>query len=157
MITASLRPTAIMKSHKYHYSLKLFKEDPLVEYEFEEIKAAIAFDREVAANVGWLSLIKSPGDRKRMRIILALAFFSQWSGNGLVPQQGFRRHRDCGPNHPTSDCSPSLLALHLHRIHADFSGTISSVFATPIFDLYPWNGPLLDAPNHLLLVVLPAS
>lgn len=55
-----------------------------MEYEFEEIKAAIAFDREVAANVGWLSLFKNPGNRKRIRIIVALAFFSQWSGNGLV-------------------------------------------------------------------------
>ncbi|KIJ60059.1 hypothetical protein HYDPIDRAFT_32632 [Hydnomerulius pinastri MD-312] len=60
------------------------EQDPLVEYEFEEIKAAIAFDREVAANTGWLSLVKTPGNRKRMRIIIALAFFSQWSGNGLV-------------------------------------------------------------------------
>ncbi|KAF8196545.1 general substrate transporter [Pholiota molesta] len=60
------------------------KEDPLVQYEFEEIKAAIAFDREVAANVGWTSLFKTPGNRRRMRIIVALAFFSQWSGNGLV-------------------------------------------------------------------------
>ncbi|KAJ8463128.1 hypothetical protein ONZ45_g17696 [Pleurotus djamor] len=58
--------------------------DPLVEYEFEEIKSAIALDREVANNVGWLSLVKVPGNRKRLRIILALAFFSQWSGNGLV-------------------------------------------------------------------------
>ncbi|PPQ71354.1 hypothetical protein CVT26_011991 [Gymnopilus dilepis] len=58
--------------------------DPLVRYEFEEIKAAIAFDKEVAENVGWLSLFKTPGNRRRMRIIIALAFFSQWSGNGLV-------------------------------------------------------------------------
>ncbi|KAF8149400.1 general substrate transporter [Crassisporium funariophilum] len=58
--------------------------DPLVQYEFEEIRAAIAFDRDVAANVGWVSLFKTPGNRRRMRIILALAFFSQWSGNGLV-------------------------------------------------------------------------
>ncbi|TFY78284.1 hypothetical protein EWM64_g5722 [Hericium alpestre] len=58
--------------------------DPLVEYEFEEIKAAIQLDREVATSVGWLSLFKTPGNRRRMRIILALAFFSQWSGNGLV-------------------------------------------------------------------------
>ncbi|PPQ64206.1 hypothetical protein CVT24_008624 [Panaeolus cyanescens] len=56
---------------------------PLVQYEFEEIRAAIAFDRDVAANVGWLSLIKTPGNRRRLRIIIALAFFSQWSGNGL--------------------------------------------------------------------------
>ncbi|KAG1739298.1 general substrate transporter [Suillus lakei] len=59
-------------------------QDPLVQYEFEEIKAAIAFDREVAGNVGWLSLIKTPGNRKRMRIVIALAVFSQWSGYGLV-------------------------------------------------------------------------
>ncbi|ETW81156.1 MFS sugar transporter [Heterobasidion irregulare TC 32-1] len=59
-------------------------QDPLVEYEFEEIKAAIKLDREVAADVGWLSLVRTPGNRKRMRIIVAIAFFSQWSGNGLV-------------------------------------------------------------------------
>ena len=59
-------------------------QDPLVQYEFEEIKAAINFDREVSKNVGWKSLIATPGNRKRMRIIVALAFFSQWSGNGLV-------------------------------------------------------------------------
>jgi len=56
----------------------------LVEYEFEEIKAAIKFDREVAANVGWLSLIKTPGNRRRLRVMVALAFFSQWSGNNLI-------------------------------------------------------------------------
>ena len=60
------------------------RQDPLVEYEFEEIKAAIKLDREVAADVGWLSLVRTPGNRKRMRIIIAIAFFSQWSGNGLV-------------------------------------------------------------------------
>lgn len=58
--------------------------DGLVKYEFEEIKAAIEFDRTVAANVGWKALFTSVGNRKRMRIIIALAFFSQWSGNGLV-------------------------------------------------------------------------
>lgn len=59
-------------------------EDPLVRYEFEEIKTAIVFDRTVSANVGWKSLFTTSGNRKRMRIIIALAFFSQWSGNGLV-------------------------------------------------------------------------
>jgi hypothetical protein len=55
-----------------------------VKYEFEEIKAAIAFDRDVAANVGWKALIVTPGNRRRVRIIVAIAFFSQWSGNGLA-------------------------------------------------------------------------
>jgi hypothetical protein len=59
-------------------------QDPLVQYEFEEIKSAIEFDRTVAANVGYKSLFSTPGNRKRMRIIIAIAFFSQWSGNGLV-------------------------------------------------------------------------
>jgi len=56
----------------------------LVLYEFEEIKSALELDRTVSANVGWKSLFFTPGNRKRMRIIIALAFFSQWSGNGLV-------------------------------------------------------------------------
>ncbi|KAJ7264115.1 hexose transporter [Mycena haematopus] len=60
------------------------EEDPLVQYEFQEIKAAIEYDRTVSANVGWSSFFASPGNRKRVRIIVAIAFFSQWSGNGLV-------------------------------------------------------------------------
>ncbi|KAG6808601.1 hypothetical protein H0H92_003576 [Tricholoma furcatifolium] len=60
------------------------QEDPLVKFEFDEIKSAIEFDRNVAANVGWSSLFTKPGNRRRLRIIIALAFFSQWSGNGLV-------------------------------------------------------------------------
>lgn len=58
--------------------------DPLVLFEYNEIKAAVALDLEVAQNVGWSSLIATPGNRKRMIIIVAIAFFSQWSGNGLV-------------------------------------------------------------------------
>ena len=38
----------------------------------------------MAANVGWMSPISTPGNRRRMRIIVAIAFFSQWSGNGLA-------------------------------------------------------------------------
>ena len=60
------------------------KDDPLVRFEYEEIKAAIDLDRAVAATVGWMSLINTPGNRKRLTIVVALAWFSQWSGNGLV-------------------------------------------------------------------------
>jgi sugar porter (SP) family MFS transporter len=59
-------------------------QDPLISYEFEEIKAAIDFDRTVASNVGYKSLFTTRGNLRRMRIIVAIAFFSQWSGNGLV-------------------------------------------------------------------------
>lgn len=75
--------------------------DPLVLFEFNEIKTGIELDRtgtswlllrdrypkhltSVAANVGWTPLYKTKGNRKRMVIIIAIAFFSQWSGNGLI-------------------------------------------------------------------------
>lgn len=77
------RDAAALKTLAYYHA-NGNDEDPLVRYEFEEIKAAIEFDRTVTANVGWKSLFATPGNRKRMRIIIALAFFSQWSGNGLV-------------------------------------------------------------------------
>jgi len=60
------------------------EKDPLVEYEYEEIKASIDLDRSVAGSIGWMSFIKTPGNRKRLTIIVAIAWFSQWSGNGLV-------------------------------------------------------------------------
>lgn len=47
--------------------------DGLVQYEFDEIKAAIELDRTVNTNVGWKALVATPGNRKRMRIIVALA------------------------------------------------------------------------------------
>ena len=81
-----LSPSHVLRRQLSH-SLPLIPHsstDPLVEYEFEEIRAAIKFDREVAANVGWLSLIRSPGNRRRLRIMVAIAFFSQWSGNNLM-------------------------------------------------------------------------
>ncbi|KIK58606.1 hypothetical protein GYMLUDRAFT_45213 [Collybiopsis luxurians FD-317 M1] len=59
-------------------------DDPLVQYEFNEIKTAIEFDRTIVANVGWKALFSTPGNLKRMRIIIAIAFFSQWSGNGIA-------------------------------------------------------------------------
>ena len=59
-------------------------QDDLVQYEFEEIKAAIELDEQIATNVGYRSLFATPGNRKRMHLIIAIAFFSQWSGNGLV-------------------------------------------------------------------------
>jgi MFS family permease len=60
------------------------EQDPLVQYEYEEIRSALEFDRSVAANVGYKSLFTTRGNLKRMRIIIAIAFFSQWSGNGLI-------------------------------------------------------------------------
>jgi len=67
-----------------YYHAKGNDQDPLVQFEYNEIKEAIALDRQAAEQVTWVDLFKTPGNRRRMRIIIALAFFSQWSGNGLV-------------------------------------------------------------------------
>ncbi|KAL1742198.1 general substrate transporter [Schizophyllum fasciatum] len=60
------------------------KKAPLVEHEFQEIRDALERDAEVAQQNGWMSLVQTAGNRRRLRIIVALACFSQWSGNGLL-------------------------------------------------------------------------
>ncbi|KAB5588540.1 Lactose permease [Ceratobasidium theobromae] len=59
------------------------KDDPLVALEFNEIKEALALEGNTA-QVSWIDLFRTPGNRRRMRIILAISVFSQWSGNGLI-------------------------------------------------------------------------
>ena len=66
---------------KYHCNGD--SEDPLIAYEYNEIRAALEMERE-QKSVSWRSLLATPGNRRRMRVIVALGFFSQWSGNGLV-------------------------------------------------------------------------
>jgi len=54
--------------------------DALVKDEFEGIKA----ECRDTPDDGWTSLFSTPGNRKRLRIIIAIAIFSQCSGNGMV-------------------------------------------------------------------------
>jgi MFS family permease len=58
--------------------------DPLVVFEMAEIQHAIRIEKEIHAGSSWLCLVATPGNRKRMMIVVALAVFSQWSGNDLV-------------------------------------------------------------------------
>ena len=57
--------------------------DEFVRLEYSEIRAAIALDKEAKAN-SWVDFIRTKGNRKRIGIITAIGFFSQWSGNGLI-------------------------------------------------------------------------
>ncbi|KAG9107378.1 hypothetical protein FRC07_008636, partial [Ceratobasidium sp. 392] len=58
------------------------EDDPLVAFEFNEIKEALSLESQ-AIKTSWMDLFKTPGNRKRIRIVFAIAVFSQWSGNGL--------------------------------------------------------------------------
>jgi hypothetical protein len=76
--------------------------DPLIQFEMAQIRHALKMEREISKTTSWRTLVATPGNRKRMRIIIAVAIFSQWryeihfcllhtifhryviSGNGLV-------------------------------------------------------------------------
>ncbi|KAK8043087.1 hypothetical protein PG994_013570 [Apiospora phragmitis] len=58
--------------------------DPLVPLEMEEIRTALRLESEALASTSYLSFFQTPGNRRRFCIILAVGFFSQWSGNGLI-------------------------------------------------------------------------
>ncbi|KAJ7457517.1 hexose transporter [Mycena galericulata] len=66
-----------------------------------EIKAAMTLDA-AAANAGWTSLLSSSSNRKRIRIIIAIAFFSQWSANGLASFYLNKVLADIGIVNPTT-------------------------------------------------------
>ena len=53
-------------------------------FELAQIRHALKMEKELSKSSSYLTLFSTPGNRKRMRIIIALALFSQWSGNGLV-------------------------------------------------------------------------
>ncbi|KAF6829133.1 hypothetical protein CPLU01_08146 [Colletotrichum plurivorum] len=57
--------------------------DPLVIAEFREMEAALQFEKHVKG-AGPGLFFKTPANRKRLLIVITLAVFGQWSGNGLV-------------------------------------------------------------------------
>ncbi|KAI0031194.1 hexose transporter [Vararia minispora EC-137] len=67
-----------------HYHADGNEQNELVRFELEEIKAAIKADRMDGIFFSWTSLFSTPSNIRRLRIILAIAWFSQWSGNGIV-------------------------------------------------------------------------
>ncbi|QRW22703.1 Sugar (and other) transporter [Rhizoctonia solani] len=69
---------------KYHAINRGDLNDELVQFEREEIKEALRLEAEAAKSTSYLSLLRTPGNRRRLRIVVAIAFFSQWSGNGIA-------------------------------------------------------------------------
>jgi hypothetical protein len=67
---------------KYHANGD--ENDPIVALEMAEIAQAIQQDREINATTSYKTLISNHANRYRTMIIIAIGFFSQWSGNGLI-------------------------------------------------------------------------
>ncbi|KAG8969229.1 hypothetical protein FRC03_003754 [Tulasnella sp. 419] len=72
---------AIQVLARYHGNGNV--DHPLVHFEYNEIKEALAMEKELP-QTSYLALFATKGNLRRMRVIIALGFFSQWSGNGLV-------------------------------------------------------------------------
>lgn len=79
LISKGKEDQAIAIIAKYHCDGNT--EDPLVAFEIDEIREGINQDKDQS---GWKDLFSGIGNWRRLRIIVAIAFFSQWSGNGLV-------------------------------------------------------------------------
>ncbi|KAG4430182.1 hypothetical protein IFR05_014341 [Cadophora sp. M221] len=59
------------------------KEDPLVKLEMREINAAI--ERELSRNnASFLDFLRTPGNRRRLIVLVALACSLNWMGNGII-------------------------------------------------------------------------
>lgn len=56
-------------------------DDEVVQLELAEIRDTLKMEQEFEGN-NWMELIRTPGNRHRLIILLSLGFFSQWSGNG---------------------------------------------------------------------------
>jgi MFS family permease len=52
--------------------------DPLVAFEVTQIQHALRMEKDISKNTTYLTLFQTPGNRRRMRIVVALALFSQW-------------------------------------------------------------------------------
>jgi hypothetical protein len=73
---------AIKNISRYHCNGD--ESDPLVQFEYQEIKEALRIDREINRSSSYLDLFRTPGNRRRMLAIIPYSFFSQWSGNGII-------------------------------------------------------------------------
>lgn len=58
--------------------------DEIVQLEFTEITTAIAMEKNAHHSSSYLDFLRTPGNRKRLLIIITMGLFAQWSGNGLV-------------------------------------------------------------------------
>lgn len=74
-------------------------EDELVQLEYTEIRAALALEKEAEAS-SWADFLRTKGNRKRIGIITAIGFFSQWSGNGLISYYLYQVMNDIGITSP---------------------------------------------------------
>lgn len=66
---------------KYHSNGD--RHSPLVRFEVAEIQTALTQEKEQKA-MKWSEFVRTPGNRRRLYILLFVGYITQWSGNGLT-------------------------------------------------------------------------
>jgi hypothetical protein len=140
-----------------------------VDLEYKQMRAII--EAELVSKTGWKTLFATPGNRKRMAIIMFLGLFSQWSGNGLVSYYlvrvletvGIESARDKNIingclmifNWITSIISAFLTAHMKRRTQFLISGFgMLSVFATQTLGAGLFNEKHNKAAGHMVIAML---
>ena len=59
------------------------QDDPLVQFEMAEIARAKE-KADLAVEPSYLDFLRTPGNRKRLIVLIALAFSLNWMGNGII-------------------------------------------------------------------------
>lgn len=59
------------------------RNSPLVRFQVEEIRAALIQEKEQKA-MRWGEFVRTPGNRRRLLILIFVGYATQWSGNGLT-------------------------------------------------------------------------
>ncbi|KAH7921039.1 general substrate transporter [Leucogyrophana mollusca] len=83
LVAKGLESQAARILARYHAN-NADERDPLVVFEMAQIRHALKLEREIASGTSYWTCFSTPGNRKRMFTVIAIAVFSQWSGNGLV-------------------------------------------------------------------------
>lgn len=56
----------------------------LVEHELVEISATLLAENDAASSASYFDMFKTPGNRKRLFILVTIGIYSNWVGNGVV-------------------------------------------------------------------------
>lgn len=60
------------------------EQEEFVTVEYTEIYSMLMMDRQANRSTRYIDFFRTPGNRKRLFLVVFIALFSQWSGNGIV-------------------------------------------------------------------------
>jgi MFS family permease len=67
-----------------HYHADGNQDDEFVRVEYTEIHSMLMMDRQANRSSRYIDFFRTKGNRKRISLVIFIALFSQWSGNGIV-------------------------------------------------------------------------